>query len=109
MRLDLGRVPHEPTTAVLARVSSLINPGKLARSPEDTKDVPGYMGATEVTQLPHVLHDGKLYFPNAFLARLHFLVVNTDIESCEMEWMATVKQEVLEGWQFFRFERRVTK
>lgn len=99
-------VPQEPIENVFERLAGILRPtpGTLSTTPEEIQDIPGYMAAMDKTKLPHV-YSGDLWFPNVYLARLHFLATNLDVEGCEMEWLAKLIQDTILGVMFFRFER----
>jgi len=105
MKLDLAQIPAHPTNDVLSQLAGLVSVPKLATNPEDIEKVPGFMGGQCFTNLPHVFHQGSIYFPNVFLARLYFLEKNADLEACMMDWSARIIMQTFAGFMFFRFDR----
>lgn len=110
MSIDLGAIPHEPISAVIDRMAREHfkrdePPINFATTHDQMKHIPGYMAGDSL--LPHVVADGMMWWPNAFLARIYFLEQNRDVEACELPWMAKDEQKVIDGFMFFRFVRTV--
>lgn len=108
--LNLGAIPHEPIATVLDRFAKQHfgrdeHPINFATTHDQMKHIPGYMAGDSL--MPHVMADGILWSPNAFLARIRFLEQNRDVEACELPWMAKDEQNVIDGFMFFRFVRTV--
>lgn len=110
MSIDLGAIPREPMATVLDRFAKQHfgreeHPINFATTHEQMKHIPGYMAGDSL--MPHVMANGAMYWPNAFLARIYFLEHNGDLEPCELPWMAKDEQKVIDGFMFFRFVRTV--
>lgn len=105
MRIDLGAIHTEPIENLFQRWSDIFTPDTIryALTQDDIKSIDGYM--TGVSKHPHVMQEGALWFQNAFLARLHFLETNLDVEGNQMHWMARDEQRIIDGFTFFRFVR----
>jgi hypothetical protein len=108
MSIDLGALPTEPISAVIDRVAReqfKREDVNFATTHDQMKHVTGYMKGDSF--MPHVMADGVMWHPNAFLARIRFLEQNLDLEACELPWMAKDEQLVIDGFMFFRFVRTV--
>lgn len=78
--------------------------GKLSTSHEETAHLPGYMAGD--TELPHVLHEGKLWFHNVFLARLYHERQSADLGG-HLVNPADVETTNIGGYLFFRLVKLV--
>lgn len=103
--MTLSIFPCKPIDEVLAlfRNGPKIE-GKLSTSHEETAHLPGYMAGGIL--FPHVLHEGKLWFPNAFLARMYHELQNTGLEA-HLVGPSDMDITNIGGYLFFRLVKLV--